>query len=198
MIRRLSGAALIAAVLAPALRAAPVTRAEALAAVAAFERDSPANLAPAAPGAREGAAGAARILTRFCLESDAVVVDLGPDSVPWCGRSGGTPDVSQGGERGLLLAAYLCGCVKAQLAAGAPDPDPCPGWVRMLAAYRSLRVQGAARIPEVDRLLALEDSGGLKAAAARALARSMKALRRAYGEPAAGRAPLVASSRPDR
>ncbi|HEY1848990.1 MAG TPA: hypothetical protein VGG37_07280, partial [Opitutaceae bacterium] len=113
MSRLILGACALALALPPSAPAAPapVSRAQALGAIAAFEQSSPVCLVPraAAAGGAAVVAGAARTITRFALESDEVVVDLGPDALPWCDTSRGAAGLPREGERGLLLVAYLCG-----------------------------------------------------------------------------------------
>lgn len=194
------GACALALALVPSALAAPapVSRAQVLDAIAVYERSSPVCLVPrAAPGGEAAAvAGAARAITRFALESDEVVVDLGPDALPWCDTRRGAAGLPSGGERGLLLVSYLCGSVKAQLRCGCADANPLPGWTEMLAAYRTLRLQGAGRIAEVESLLSHEADGTLTDQAKVSLVRSRERLRRAYGPPAQASGPLVAAAQP--
>lgn len=179
----LAAAAPACAATAPA--ASEVTRAQVLDAIRVFESGaSGAVTAPA--GSADAVARASNTILKFALESDDVVVDLGPDSVPWCDVKKGLADMPHSGERGLLLAAYLAGSVKAQLRSGSQDPNPYEGWVAMLRVYRSVKMREAVTIPEVEALLARQMDGSLKAYAAAALARSKDSLRRAYGQSAPG------------
>jgi hypothetical protein len=176
-----------------------VTRTQALEAIRAFEANAPGNLASPRPAqeASDAVARASGTIARFSVESDDVVVDLGPDSVPWCDLRKGLPELSRSGERGILLAAYLSGCVKAQLLSGKPDPSPYPGWVAMLRVYRAMKMRDGVAVPEAESLLARQMGGTLEAYSAAALQRSRDSLQRAYG--AAGDPPRpveTASSRP--
>jgi hypothetical protein len=160
-----------------------VTRSEALDAIHVFEAN--ATGAVADPGRKtdpsDAVAGASNTILRFALESDQVVVDLGIDSVPWCDVKKGLADIPQSSERGLLLAAYLSGCVKAQLLSGKQNANPFEGWVAMLKVYRTLRLRESVRIPEVEALLERQVKGTLEAYAAEALERSSENLRKSYG-----------------
>jgi len=140
-------------------------------------------------------AKASKMILKFAIDSDEVVVDLGPESVPWCDVKKGLSGRSNAGQRGLLLAAYVSGCVRAQLQTGKQDPNPLAGWVAMLRLYRAVKVREGTAIPEVEALLARQMNGSLEAYADAALRRSTESLRRTYGAPGApakpDSAPLV-------
>ena len=170
----------------PAFALGAVTRAQALEAIQAFEANAVGGVA-ASKSPEESNAAAARasnLIMRFAVESDEVVVDLGPDSVPWCDVKKGMSEQANAGQRGLLLAAYVCGSVKAQLLSGKRDPNPLAGWVAMLRVYRAMKIREGVEIPEVEALLERQMNGSLEAYAAAALRRSTESLRKAYGAPA--------------
>jgi hypothetical protein len=176
-----------------------VTRPQVLDAIRLFEANAPGSLASSKPAqeACDTAAKASGLIARFALESDDVVVDLGTDSVPWCDLRKGLPELSRSGERGVLLAAYLSGCIKAQLLSGKPDPNPLPGWVAMLRVYRAMKIHDGVSVPEVEALVARQMDGTLDAYAVAALQRSRDNLQKTYG--GAGDAPRpveTASARP--
>ena len=169
----------------------PVTRVQVLEAIRTFEANALGSLAKARPAEQEGAevARASNVILRYAVESDDVVVDLGPESVPWCDVKKGLSESTRAGQRGLLLAAYVCGSVKAQLLSGKQDPNPLAGWVAMLRVYRAMKIREGVEIPEVDALLERQLNGSLEAYAAVALHRSTEGLRKAYGAPAPPTAP---------
>lgn len=170
-----------AALVARAHAAEPVTREQALDAIRVFEANA---MGPSVGGHAQDpgdtVAKASNTVLRFALESDAVVVDLGTDSVTWCDVRKGLADLPLSGERGLLLAAYLSGCVKAQLHSGRQDANPYEGWIEMLRVYRALKMRESVSIPEAEHLLARQVDGTLRQAADEALARSTEKLHRAY------------------
>ncbi len=182
--RALALALLLAA---PALASSPVTRDQVLGAIRVFDANAGASLTAPKPAdeANGAVAVASNTILRFALESDDVVVDLGTDSVPWCDVKKGLAQLPNSGERGLLLAAYLSGSVRAQLESGRQDPSPYPGWVAMLRVYHSLRVREGLRLPEVEALLARQADGTLEDYAAAALKRSNESLLKTYGAAAA-------------
>jgi hypothetical protein len=133
-------------------------------------------------------------IARFALESDDVVVDLGRDSVPWCDVRKGLPELSRSGERGILLAAYLSGCIKAQLLSGKPDPNPFPGWVSMIRVYRAMKIHDGVSVPEVEALVARQADGTLENYAEGALQRSRDSLQKTYGPSGDPQKPLETSA----
>jgi hypothetical protein len=188
--------ALALALAAPALASSPVTKDQVLDAIRVFDANAVGSLtAPMPPEEANGAvAVASNTILRFALESDRVVVDLGTDSVPWCDVKKGLAQLPNSGERGLLLAAYLSGSVKAQLLSGRQDPSPYPGWVAMLRVYHSLRVREGLRLPEVEALLARQAAGTLEAYAAEALKRSNESLQKTYGAATAPQKQIVTAA----
>ncbi len=179
----LRASALALAVASPVLASESVTKDQVLDAIRVFEANAAGSLTAqkSADEASSAVATASNTILKFALESDLVVIDLGTDSVPWCDVKKGLSELSNSGERGLLLAAYLSGSVKAQLLSGKQDPNPYPGWVAMLRVYHALKVREGVRIPEVDALLARQADGTLEDYAAVALKRSNESLQRTYG-----------------
>jgi len=179
--------ALALAVAAPAFASDSVTHAQVLEAIRVFDANTLGGAAASKTAAEAGdaLAKASNTILRFAVESDDVVVDLGPDSVTWCDVKKGLADMPHSGERGLLFAAYLSGCVKAQLRSGKQDANPFEGWVSMLRVYRAIRMGEGVRIPEVEDLLSRQMGGTLAAYAADAVNRSTESLHKTYGEPSA-------------
>ena len=174
---------LLLALALPLAAAAAVTRDQVLEAIRTFEANAAGDLAGSKPESDKNTAvaKASNTILKYSLESDDVVVDLGPDAVPWCDVKKGLSELSNSGERGLLLAAYLSGCVKAQLNSGKQDPNPYQGWVAMLRIYRAIKMREGVSIPEADGLLVRQNDGSLEAFAAEASRRSEEKLRKTYG-----------------
>jgi hypothetical protein len=190
-------AAALALAAAPPLRAAEaVTRAQVLDAIRTFDSKAEGSLVGPSSAEDDGAAlaAASNTILKFSLESDDVIVDLGSDSVPWCDVKKGITELSNSGERGLLLAAYLAGSVKAQLGSGKQDPNPYQGWVSMLRVYKAIRIREGVRIPEVENLLVLQMKGSLEQYASDAARRSAENLRRTYGPASVAQRPIVTAS----
>jgi hypothetical protein len=183
---------------APLMAAEPVSRTQVLDAIRVFDANASGNVlaGKTARDSCDAVAQASNTILRYSLESDDVVVDLGPNSVPWCDVKKGISNLSNSGERGILLAAYLSGTVKAQLESGRQDPNPYSGWVVMLKLYHTIRIREGVRIPEVDALMAHQADGTLEAYAAEAVQRSRDNLRQAYGQPASSKQIVTASAQP--
>lgn len=180
---------------APLCAADTVSRSQVLDAIKTFDSNASGSLVSGSTPAQDAAvAKASNTILKFSLESDDVVVDLGLDSVPWCDVKKGLSTLSNSGARGLLLAAYLSGSVRAQLSAGKQDPNPYAGWVSMLKVYRALKMREGVKIPEVEGLLARQADGTLQAYAAAAVQRSSDTLRRTYGQP--GSRQILTASQP--
>jgi hypothetical protein len=179
-------AALSLCVAAPLQASEPVTRVQVLDAIRTFETYAAGGSAASGDSfdKNDAVVRASNTIFRFAVDSDDVVVDLGPDSVTWCDVKKGLADLPNSGARGLLLAAYLAGSVKSQLQSGKHDPNPYPGWLAMLRVYRAVRMREGVTIPEVEPLLARQAAGTLEPYAADAVRRSAEALRRTYGSPA--------------
>jgi hypothetical protein len=173
-----------------------VSRSQVTEAIRTFDANACGNLANPrpTPAANDAIAQASNTILRFALESDDVVVDLGTDAVPWCDVKRGMADLPHSGERGLLLAAYLAGSIRAQLAGGATDSSPYAGWVHMITVYRAMKTRQGVDIPEIDRLVALQASGGLARYAAQAEEMSVQRLKKLYG--GTGKAPAPAKPAP--
>ncbi len=133
-----------------AARAEPVTRREAVAAIKVLETDI------TGPDAEQ----AAETVMRFGKESDAVLLIIGEETMPWM-----QTDVppAEGKVRWMLMAAYCAGDIKAQLEKRRAEDDPYRGWLAVIKAYEQIRKkQPRISIPEVEELMEKERAGVLK------------------------------------
>jgi hypothetical protein len=181
---------------APLFAAAPVSKSQVLEAIRTFDANATGSLTAAKPvqAMDDAVAKASNTILKYSLESDDVVVDLGMASVPWCDVKKGLSAAQNSGARGLLLAAYLSGSVKAQLTTGKQDPNPYPGWVAMLRLYHTMKIREEVKIPEIDALMAMQADGTLEAYAASAVQRSTDALRKTYGQPEGSSRSIVSAA----
>lgn len=150
MPRRLTAIIVFAVLGLTAARAGSVSRQEALAAIAVLEKDV------TGPDALRAAA----TITRFGRESDAVLIIVGPETMPWV-----QTDVPEGEAkvRAMLMAVYFAGDIKAQLEKRRAEDDPYRGWLAVIKAYEQIRKkQPRISIPEVEELIAKEHAGVLK------------------------------------
>jgi hypothetical protein len=190
--------ALALASAAPAFASESVTRAQALEAIRAFEANAAGAItaSTSAKRASDAVASASDTILKYALESNEVVVDLGAESVPWFDAKRDLSDLPHSGERGVLLIAYLSGSIKAQLASGRLDPNPCAGWIAMLRMYHALKIRDGVPIPEIEALAAHQMDGTLESFADAAVERSRESLRKAYGVSGPQPKQIVTASQP--
>ncbi|MDD3179061.1 MAG: hypothetical protein PHQ04_01775 [Opitutaceae bacterium] len=133
--------------------AGPVSKREVLAAIAVIEKDVTSDAAPEA----------AATVTRFGEESDAVLITIGPETMPWLTDDAPTAELA---PRAMLTAAYFAGNIKAQLMRGRCNDDPYSGWLFVLTAYQQIRrKQPELIIPEVEEMADQEQTGILRSRA---------------------------------
>jgi hypothetical protein len=133
-----------------AARAEPVSRREVLAAIAVLEKDV----------TSADALKAAATVTRFGDESEAVLITVGPKTLPWVQTDMPGPEAA---IRAMLMAVYFAGDIKAQLEKRRAEDDPYRGWLAVIKAYRQIRQkQPEVVIPEIDELVKKEQAGTLE------------------------------------
>jgi hypothetical protein len=157
MICRTACLFLLALFVLTAAKAEPVTRREVLAAIAILEKDVTGT----------EAVDAAAVVARFGKESDAVLITVGVETLPWVKTDVSEPEAK---VRALLMAAYFAGDIKSQLEKRRTADDPYSGWLAAIIAYRQiLKKQPDMVIPEMEDLMAKEQAGTLKTAAEKLL-----------------------------
>ena len=157
MIRRIACLFLVTLVVLTAAKAEPVSRREVLAAIAVLDKDVTTN----------EAVDAAAVVARFGKESDAVLITVGAETLPWVQTD--VPE-AEARVRALLMAAYFAGDIKSQLEKRRPADDPYHGWLAAIKAYRQiLKKQPDMVIQEMEDLMTKEQAGTLKAAAEKLL-----------------------------
>ena len=150
MLHRTAGLLLTLFLALATARAEPVTRREVLAAIAVLENDV----------TSADAVDAAATVARFGRESDAVLITVGAETLPWVQTD--IPE-AEAKVRALLMAAYFAGDIKSQLEKRRPVDDPYSGWLSVIRAYRQiLRKQPDMVIPEIEELVRKEKTGTLK------------------------------------
>lgn len=131
---------------------APPTREEVSAAIARME-------AKLVSGA---SVDAARVVLNFAEQSDDVEISITPETVPWLQEKWGLEPGLEQSIRSMLLAAYLAGNTKSQLAAGKPVDDPYAGWVFVCRGYAQFRSKVSFASPSIDSLEKRRTEGTLK------------------------------------
>ncbi|HXQ82372.1 MAG TPA: hypothetical protein VN775_13725 [Opitutaceae bacterium] len=144
-------AALFFAVLASGAAAAAPSKHDVLLAISVLEKNI------AGPDAGE----AAKTIVIYAQESDDVMVDLGPDQLPWVMERWGLDKAREQSNQSLLLAAFVAGNIKSQIKNDKVEDDTYSGWVFAIDAYKRLRTKGAFRSPAIESLQRMQDDGTL-------------------------------------
>ncbi len=148
--RRAFAALLLLALPAGGLAAVP-SRHEILQAISVLEKDV------SGPDAVE----AARTIVNYAQESDDVMVDIGPDQVPWVNEKWGLGQDKELACQSMLFAAFVAGNVRSQLRSARAENDSYSGWVFAISTYRKLRGGAAFRSPAIESLSKMEADGTL-------------------------------------
>ena len=149
-LRQTLAAALFLACAAGGLAATP-TKHEALQAISVLERSL---VGPEADDA-------ARTIVTYADQSDDVMVDLGPDEVPWSEEKWGLEKGSELSCQSMLLAAFVAGNVRSQIKNDRAEDDTYSGWVFAIDAYKRLRTNAKFRSPSIESLSKMEADGTL-------------------------------------
>jgi len=105
---------------------------------------------------------AAKVILQFAEESEQVQVSIRPETVPWLKEKWGLEPDREQSIRSMLLAAYLAGNIKSQLAAGRPADDPYAGWIFVCRGYAQFRSKVSFSSPSIDSLETRRTEGTLK------------------------------------
>ena len=109
---------------------------------------------PQSEAAREAGAE----IIEFAGESPNYHVELQVGYMPWV-KDKGLPKGSQ-----ILLAAFVAGNLREQMRKNSSHPEPYAGVRAALDVYRKIRAEDSAfRIEKVERFLAMEKQGSLRA-----------------------------------
>jgi hypothetical protein len=140
----------------------PVTKEQALAAIAMLETNAASN-----PGIQ-----AAATILRFAQENNAVTVRLDPLRIPWARSKALEQEVAY---RILLLGAYVAGSAKGQLSPQKTGDDPYEGWAFTIDVYHQIqKKKPEVVVPEIDALAEKQQKGELKVYAAEVQSKTPK------------------------
>lgn len=148
--RSLLAAALIAAC-ASAGSAATPSKHDALAAIAVLEKSLTGSQA----------VEAAKTIVTYAQVSDDVMVDIGPDEIPWVNEKWGLEKERELACQSMLLAAFVAGDVRSQIRNDRAQDDTYSGWIFAIDAYNRLRAKGAFSSPSIDSLSRMQADGTL-------------------------------------
>jgi hypothetical protein len=107
------------------------------------------------------AAEAAKTIVTYADLSDDVLVDLGPDEIPWADEKWGLEKEQEMACQSMLLAAFVAGNVRSQIKNDRAEDDTYSGWIFAIDTYNRLRTKGQFRSPSLDSLSKMEASGTL-------------------------------------
>ncbi len=130
--------------------AAP-TKHEVLHAIAVIERNA------TSPEAAE----AAKTIVIYAQVSDDVMVDIGPDQLPWLDEDWGLDKDREQACKSLLLAAFVAGDVKSQIKNDKAEDDTYSGWIFAIDTYNRLRAKETFRSDSIDSLAKMKAAGTL-------------------------------------
>ena len=138
-------------VLAGGAAAAPPSKQEVLMAISVLEKNitSP------------DAADAAKTVVVYAQESDDVMVDIGPEQLPWVSEKWGLEKSRAQNNQSLLLAAFVAGNIRSQIKNDKAEDDTYSGWIFAIDAYKRLRAKGPFRSPSIEELSRMEADGTL-------------------------------------
>jgi hypothetical protein len=98
------------------------------------------------------AVDAAKVIVNFAEQSEDVQISISPKTVPWLKEKWGLEPQEEQSLHSMLLAAYLAGNIKSQLASGKPADDPYAGWVFVCRGYKQFRSKVTFSSSSIDSL----------------------------------------------
>jgi hypothetical protein len=149
--RFILGGLLLAVAAGSGFAATTPTRDQALHAIAVLERKVDGD----------DAAEAARTIVTYADLSQDVLVDLGPDEIPWVNEKWGLEKDQELNCQSILLAAFVAGNVRSQIKRDRTEDDTYAGWLFAIDAYKRLRAKESFKSPSLDDLSRMEVDGTL-------------------------------------
>jgi len=143
-------AALLVAGAAGAQAAAP-SKQEVLQAIEVMEKNV------GGPAATE----AAKTIVIYAQVSDDVMVDIGPDQLPWIEEKWPLAKEEARSRQSLLMAAFVAGNIKSQIKNDKAEDDTYSGWIFAIETYRRLQSRGPFVSPAIEALSKLQQQGKL-------------------------------------
>jgi hypothetical protein len=149
--RKTLAAALFAAFAACALAAAP-SRQDVLGAITILERNA----------TSPEAVTAAKTIVNYAQDSDDVMVDIGPDQIPWVEERWGLDKERELSYQSILLAAFVAGNVRSQIKNERAEDDTYSGWIFAIRTYDRLRAKAPFHSASIEQLSRMESEGTLR------------------------------------
>lgn len=107
------------------------------------------------------AAEAAKLIVVYAQVSDDVMVDIGPDQLPWVNEAWDLDKDREGALKSMLMAAFVAGNVKSQIKNDRAEDDTYSGWIFVIETYHRLRAKKPFRSPSIEALARLQAEGRL-------------------------------------
>jgi hypothetical protein len=107
------------------------------------------------------AAEAAKLIVVYAQMSDDVMVDIGPDQLPWVNEAWGLGKTREAALQSMLMAAFVAGNVKSQIKNDRAEDDTYSGWIFVIETYRRLRAKEPFQSASIEDLAKLQAEGKL-------------------------------------
>jgi hypothetical protein len=107
------------------------------------------------------AAAAAKTIVVYAQLSDDVMVDVGPEQLPWISEDWGMDKDRQAALQSILVAAFVAGNVKTQIKNEKAEDDTYSGWLFTIEAYRRLKAKEKFLSPSIEGLSKMQSEGKL-------------------------------------
>ncbi len=104
---------------------------------------------------------AAKTIVVYAQVSDDVMVDIGPEQLPWLDEDWGLDKEKEQSCKSLLMAAFVAGDVKSQIKNDKVEDDTYSGWIFAIDVYYRLRTREGFRSPSLDALAKMRSDGTL-------------------------------------
>jgi len=111
----------------------------------------------AGPAATE----AAKTIVVYAQVSDDVLVDIGPDQLPWLQERWDLSQAEAKARQSLLMAAFVAGNIKSQLKNDKAEDDTYAGWLFAIETYHRLQSRGPFKSPAIEALSKMQEEGKL-------------------------------------
>jgi hypothetical protein len=107
------------------------------------------------------ALSAARTIVTYAQMSEDVLVDIGPEEVPWAEENWGLGDEREQSCQSVLLASFVAGDVRSQIKNSRVEDDTYSGWIFVISTYNRLRQKEHFSSPSIESLSRMQANGTL-------------------------------------
>jgi hypothetical protein len=107
------------------------------------------------------ATAAAKTIVVYAQLSDEVMVNIGPDQLPWVEEKWDLAQERAQSCQALLMAAFVAGNIKSQIKNDHAEDDTYSGWIFAIETYRRLKAGDNFVSPSIEALAKLQAEGKL-------------------------------------